>query len=163
ATSIPEALRLVPGVQVSRIDEDHWAIGIRGFADQFSKSMLVLVDGRSLYTPLFAGVYWALQDGVMIEDVDRIEVIRGPGGTIWGSNAVSGVINIITKHAKDTHGTLASTGGGNIDQGIADLRFGASSGHNFDYRFYGKGFSRGAGYHSDDTAFDSWRLGQLGF
>jgi iron complex outermembrane recepter protein len=83
ATSIPEALRLVPGVQVSRIDNDHWAVGIRGFADQFSKSMLVMVDGRSLYTPLFAGVYWALQDGIILEDVERIEVIRGPGGTIW--------------------------------------------------------------------------------
>ena len=83
-----------------------WAI--RGFADQFSKSMLVMVDGRSLYTPLFAGVYWALQDGILLEDVERVEVIRGPGGTIWGANAVTGVINIITKRAKDTHGTLAS-------------------------------------------------------
>jgi len=163
ATSIPEALRLVPGVQVSRIDEDHWAVGIRGFADQFSKSMLVLVDGRSLYTPLFAGVYWALQDGVMIEDVDHIEVIRGPGGTIWGSNAVSGVINIITKHSKDTRGTLASVGGGNIDQGLGSFRFGASSGNDLNYRFYGKGFSRGSGYHPDDASFDSWRFGQLGF
>ena len=101
ATSIPEVLRLVPGVQVSRIDNDHWAVGIRGFADQFSKSMLVLVDGRSLYTPLFAGVYWALQDGILLEDVERIEVIRGPGGTLWGANAVNGVINIITKHPEE--------------------------------------------------------------
>jgi iron complex outermembrane receptor protein len=122
ATSIPEVLRLVPGVQVSRIDNDHWAVGIRGFADQFSKSMLVMVDGRSLYTPLFAGVYWALQDGIILEDVERIEVIRGPGGTIWGANAVTGVINIITKRAKDTHGALASVGGGNIDQGIGEVR-----------------------------------------
>ena len=104
---------------MSRIDQDHWAVGIRGFADQFSKSMLVLVDGRSLYTPLFAGVYWALQDGIMLEDVERIEVIRGPGATIWGANAVNGVINIITKSAKDTHGTTGHAGGGNIDQGIA--------------------------------------------
>jgi iron complex outermembrane receptor protein len=112
ATSIPELLRLVPGVQVSRIDDnDHWAVGIRGFADQFSKSMLVLIDGRSLYTPLFAGVYWALQDGLLLEDVERIEVIRGPGATIWGANAVTGVINIITKNASDTHGALASVGG----------------------------------------------------
>ncbi|MFI5421067.1 MAG: TonB-dependent receptor plug domain-containing protein, partial [Nitrososphaerales archaeon] len=99
ATTIPEVLRTVPGVQVSRIDQDHWAVGIRGFADQFSKSMLVLVDGRSLYTPLFAGVSWGLQDGILLEDVERIEIIRGPGATIWGANAENGVINIITKSA----------------------------------------------------------------
>jgi iron complex outermembrane receptor protein len=163
ATSIPELLRLVPGVQVSRIDNDHWAVGIRGFADQFSKSMLVMVDGRSLYTPLFAGVYWALQDGILLEDVERIEVIRGPGGTIWGANAVTGVINIITKSAKETHGALASTGGGNIDQGIGGFRYGKGNDSNVDYRIYGKGFIRGAGFHSDDQGFDTWRMGQLGF
>jgi iron complex outermembrane receptor protein len=163
ATSIPEVLRLVPGVQVSRIDNDHWAVGIRGFADQFSKSMLVMVDGRSLYTPLFAGVYWALQDGILLEDVERIEVIRGPGATIWGANAVTGVINIITKSAKQTHGALASTGGGNVDQGIGGFRSGAGNGSNLDYRMYGKGFSRGAGFHSDEQGFDTWRMGQLGF
>lgn len=163
ATSIPEVLRLVPGVQVSRIDNDHWAVGIRGFADQFSKSMLVMVDGRSLYTPLFAGVYWALQDGILLEDVERIEVIRGPGATIWGANAVTGVINIITKSAKQTHGALASTGGGNVDQGIGGFRYGAGNGSNLDYRMYGKGFSRGAGFHSDEQGFDTWRMGQLGF
>src|SRR4029079_14937460 len=121
--------------------EDHWAIGIRGFADQFSKSMLVMVDGRSLYTPLFAGVYWALQDGVMLEDVERIEVIRGPGGTIWGANAVNGVINIITKSAKNTHGALASIGGGSMDHAIGGFRYGSGNGKNFDYRMYGKAFS----------------------
>ena len=163
AMSIPEVLRLVPGVEVSRIDNDHWAVGIRGFADQFSKSMLVLVDGRSLYTPLFAGVYWALQDGIVLEDVERIEVIRGPGGTIWGANAVTGVINIITKSAKDTHGVLASVGGGNMDQGIAGFRYGTGNGRNFDYRIYGKGYSRAAGFHSDARGFDTWRLGQMGF
>ena len=163
ATSIPEVLRLVPGVQVSRIDNDHWAVGIRGFADQFSKSMLVMVDGRSLYTPLFAGVYWALQDGILLEDVERIEVIRGPGATIWGANAVTGVINIITKNAKQTHGALASAGGGNIDQGIGGFRYGAGNGSNLDYRFYGKGFGRGAGFHSDEQGFDTWRFGQIGF
>src|SRR6266478_7396259 len=161
ATSIPEVLRLVPGVQVSRIDNDHWAVAIRGFADQFSKSMLVLLDGRSLYTPLFAGVYWALQD-TLLEDVERIEVIRGPGGTIWGANAVTGIINIITKNAKDTHGALVSVGGGNVDQGIGGLRYGTGNGK-FDYRIYGKGVSRGAGFHSDEMEFDAWRLGQMGF
>ena len=116
ATCIPEALRLAPGVQVSRIDGDHWSISIRGFAGQFSKSLLVLIDGRSVYTPLYAGVYWDVQN-VVLEDVERIEVIRGPGGTIWGANAVNGVINIITKSASETHGTLASLGGGTVDQG----------------------------------------------
>ncbi|HEY1271400.1 MAG TPA: TonB-dependent receptor [Terriglobales bacterium] len=163
ATSIPEVLRLVPGLQVSRSDDDHWSVGIRGFADQFSKSMLVMVDGRSLYTPLFAGVYWALQDTILLEDVERIEVIRGPGGTIWGANAVTGVINIITKSAKDTHGALASVGGGNVDQGIGGFRWGGGSDKNFDYRIYGKAFSRGAGFHSDGASYDTWRMGQLGF
>jgi iron complex outermembrane recepter protein len=162
-TSIPEALRLVPGVQVSRIDEDHWAVGIRGFADQFSKSMLVLIDGRSLYTPLFAGVYWALQDGVMLEDVERIEVIRGPGGTIWGANAVNGVINIITKNAKNTHGMLATVGGGSVDHGLGAFRYGSGNGKGFDYRVYGKAFGLGSQYHSDQASYDEGRFGQLGF
>ena len=163
ATTIPEALRLVPGVQVSRIDQDHWAVGIRGFADQFSKSMLVLVDGRSLYTPLFAGVAWGLQDGLLLEDVDRIEVIRGPGATIWGANAVNGVTNIITKSAKETHGSFVSVGGGNIDPGIGQLRYGNGNGKTFDYRIYGKTFSQGAEFHSDNNSYDETRFGQTGF
>src|SRR6266436_486240 len=161
ATSIPEALRLVPGVEVARIDSNTWSLGVRGFGSALSRSVLVLMDGRSLYTPLFAGVYWALQD-TLLEDVERIEVIRGPGGTIWGANAVTGIINIITKNAKDTHGALVSVGGGNVDQGIGGLRYGTGNGK-FDYRIYGKGFSRGAGFHSDEMEFDAWRLGQMGF
>jgi iron complex outermembrane receptor protein len=109
ATSIPEALRLVPGVEVARIDSNTWSLGVRGFGSALSRSVLVLIDGRSVYTPLFAGVYWQVQD-TLLEDIERIEVIRGPGGTIWGANAVNAVINIITKNAKDTHGTLVSTG-----------------------------------------------------
>jgi len=163
ATTIPEALRLVPGVQVSRIDQDHWAVGIRGFADQFSKSLLVLMDGRSLYTPLFAGVYWALDDGIMIEDVDRIEVIRGPGGTIWGANAVNGVINIITKNARDTHGSLAAVGGGSVDHAIGAFRYGGGNGKDVDYRFYGKAFGAGPESHLDGASYDEGRFGQLGF
>jgi iron complex outermembrane recepter protein len=88
ATTIPELLRLVPGVEVARMDSDRWAAGIRGFGGEFSKSLLVLIDGRSVYSPLFAGVYWQVQD-TLFEDIDRIEVIRGPGGTIWGANAVA--------------------------------------------------------------------------
>jgi iron complex outermembrane receptor protein len=162
ATSLPEVLRLAPGVEVARIDSDHWAIGIRGFGGQFSKSLLVLIDGRSVYSPLFAGVYWQVQDTVL-EDVERIEVIRGPGGTIWGANAVNGVINIITKSAKDTHGILTSWSSGTVDQGFGEFRFGGSTGKDFNYRFYGKGFIRGAEFHPDGNHFDDWRTGQAGF
>src|SRR5262245_9490687 len=94
ATSIPEALRLAPGVAVARIDASKWSIGIRGFAGRLSRSVLVVIDGRNVYSPLYAGVYWEIQD-TLIEDVERIEIIRGPGGTVWGTNAVNGVINII--------------------------------------------------------------------
>src|ERR1700758_5380322 len=97
-------------------------------------------DGRSVYTPLFAGVYWEMQD-TLIEDIERIEVIRGPGGTIWGANAVNGVINIITKNAKDTRGTLVSAGGGNVAQGFLDVRQGGGN-DRFSYRIYGKGFDQ---------------------
>src|ERR1043165_4450874 len=118
ATNIPEALRLVPGIQVARIDENKWAISSRGSNGRFANKLLVLIDGRSVYTPLFSGVYWNVQD-VMLEDVDRIEVIRGPGATLWGANAVNGVINIITKKAGDTQGLLVSPLGGTEEQSLA--------------------------------------------
>jgi iron complex outermembrane receptor protein len=162
ATSIPEALRLAPGVEVARVDADHWSVAIRGFAGQFSKSLLVLIDGRSVYTPLFDGVFWDVQN-VMLDDVERIEVIRGPGGTIWGANAVNGVINIITKSAKDTHGTLATLGSGNVDQGTGGVRYGGSAGKDFNYRIYGIGSIRGPEFHSDGDGFDHLRMGQMGF
>lgn len=162
ATSLPEALRLAPGVEVARIDADHWSVAIRGFAGQFSKSLLVLIDGRSVYTPLFSGVYWDAQN-VMLDDVDRIEVIRGPGGTIWGANAVNGVINIITKNAKDTTGVESTLGGGNVDQGLATLRYGQTTQKGFSYRLYSIGALRGPEFHPDGDNFDDWRMGQLGF
>src|SRR4030095_10618582 len=105
ANSIPDALRLVPGVQVGRVDASQWAISARGFNDVFANKLLVLQDGRSIYTPLFSGVFWDVQ-GALLEDIERIEIIRGPGATLWGANAVNGVINIITKSAKETQGTL---------------------------------------------------------
>src|SRR5205807_1514877 len=160
-TSLPEALRLAPGVQVARIDANKWAIGVRGFASRLSRSLLVLIDGRSVYSPLFAGVYWEVQD-TLLQDVDRIEIIRGPGTTIWGPNAVNGVINIITKPAKSTHGGLVSTGAGN-DQGFLDFRYGSGNGRNLDYRVYGKAFTRGAQFHRDNTPFDDWQMGRGGF
>jgi iron complex outermembrane receptor protein len=162
ATNIPEALRMAPGVEVARIDADHWSVAIRGFAGQFSKSLLVLIDGRSVYTPLFDGVYWDVQN-VMLEDIERIEVIRGPGGTIWGANAVNGVINIITKSSKETQGALAALGGGNVDQGTGAVRYGGSDGKDFSYRIYGTGSLRGPEFHADGDPFDGFRMGQMGF
>jgi iron complex outermembrane recepter protein len=162
ATILPEVLRLVPGVQVSRLDSDHWAIGIRGLTEAFSKSLLLLIDGRSVYTPLFGGVFWDVQD-TLVEDIERIEVIRGPGGTIWGANAVNGVINVITRNSRDTVGTLASVGGGNVDRGRVGVRFGGAHGDALHYRVYGSGFSRSAEYHPDGRNYDDWRIGQAGF
>jgi len=160
--SIPEALRLAPGVEVARIDSVKWAIGIRGFESRLSRAVLVLIDGRSVYSPLFHGVYWEVQD-TLLQDIARIEVIRGPGGTIWGANAVNGVINIITKDSKDTRGTLVSAGGGNVEQGSLDVRQGFGSGGAFNSRVYAKGVTRSPDYHSDDRQFDDSRGGQAGF
>jgi iron complex outermembrane receptor protein len=142
ATSIPEALRLVPGIQVARIDENKWAISARGFNGRFADKLLVLIDGRSVYTPLFSGVYWNVQD-VMLEDVDRIEVIRGPGATLWGANAVNGVINIITKSAKSTQAAMATAGGGNELRGFSNLRYGGKINQDTYYRAYAKYFNFG--------------------
>lgn len=162
ATSIPEALRLVPGVEVGRINSNSWSISVRGFGSAFSRSLLVLIDGRSVYTPLFAGVYWDVQN-VLLEDVDRIEIIRGPGGTIWGSNAVNGVVNIITKNARNTHGSYASTSGGNINEVESGIRYGANHGNNLDYRAYAFGFGETPEFHADNNNYDAWQLGQGGF
>jgi iron complex outermembrane recepter protein len=162
ATSIPEALRLAPGVEVARIDSVKWAVGIRGFGSRLSRSVLVLIDGRSVYSPLFHGVYWEVQD-TLLEDIERIEVIRGPGGTIWGANAVNGVINIVTKSAKDTQGSLFSAGGGGVNRSLPNFRVGSSHGRNFNYRIYGKGVVRGGGFHSDNDNFDGWWRAQGGF
>jgi iron complex outermembrane receptor protein len=161
ATSVPEVLRLVPGVEVAMVNSNVWSVGIRGFGSSFSKSVLVLIDGRSVYTPLYAGVEWNVQN-VPLEDVDRIEVIRGPGGTIWGSNAVNGVINIITKSAKDTHGTYASASSGNIDQSNNVIRYGGED-RKVDYRAYAMGFARTPEFHLDGDNYDDWQLGQAGF
>jgi iron complex outermembrane receptor protein len=162
ARSIPEALRLAPGVQVTRITSDQWAIGIRGFTDRLARSMLVLIDGRAVYSTLFAGTYWEVQD-TLLDDIDRIEVIRGPGGTLWGANAVNGIINIITKRATDTQGTYVQAGGGSFQNGFASVRYGGQHGDDLHYRAYGKVFDRGAGYHPDGDEFDDWRTGQGGF
>jgi iron complex outermembrane receptor protein len=140
-TSIPELLRLVPGVTVARIDGTKWAISARGFNGRLANKLLVLIDGRSVYSPETSGVYWEVQD-LLLEDIERIEVIRGPGGTLWGANAVNGVINIITKRAEDTQGVLVTAGGGSEERGFGSFRYGARMGEHADYRVYGKYFKR---------------------
>src|SRR5579859_1760014 len=123
ATSIPDLLRMVPGLDVAQIDGSTWAISSRGFNGQFADKLLVMIDGRTVYDPLHSGVYWDAQS-LLLEDIDRIEVIRGPGGTIWGANAVNGVINIITKPAGETQGALATGGGGTQQQGFGAVQYG---------------------------------------
>ena len=160
-TSIPEALRRVPGVDVAKIDANKWAITSRGFNSRFANKLLVLIDGRSVYTPLFAGVYWDNQD-VVLQDVERIEVIRGPGGTLWGANAVNGVINIITKSATDTQGDMVSVTAGDEVRGIGVARHGGKLKNGIDYRVYAK-YSDYDEAYSSAGAHDDWRSGQLGF
>ena len=139
--TIPEALRMVPGVQVAQIDSSTWAITARGFNSRFANKLLVLIDGRSVYTHVFAGVFWDEQD-MVLEDVERIEVIRGPGGTLWGANAVNGVINIITKNAHKTTGGQVSAGGRNLDRFIGSIRYGEKIGDNAAVRVWGKYYNR---------------------
>src|SRR3984957_12745521 len=136
-TSLPEALRLVPGMDVAQINANEWAVSARGFNAEFGRDLLVLIDGRTVYTPSSAGVYWNAQDVVM-EDLDRIEVIRGPGATLWGANAVNGVINIITKSAKETQGGMVATSINSEDQTIPGVRYGGELLTNLYYRVYAK-------------------------
>jgi iron complex outermembrane receptor protein len=141
-TSLPEALRLVPGIEVARIDSSKWAISSRGFNGRFANKLQVLIDGRSVYTPTFSGVYWEVQD-LPLGDVERIEVIRGPGATLWGSNAVNGIVNVITKRAEDTQGGRLTLGGGTYEKRFGSLRYGARLGERIYGRAYVKGFARG--------------------
>lgn len=163
ARSIPEALRLVPGLDVAQVDSQQWAVSARGFNDVFADKLLVLQDGRSLYTPLFSGVFWDVQNP-LLENIDRIEVIRGPGASLWGANAVNGVINIITKSAADTQGFFAEAGGGSYEQDFASARYGGKLADNVYYRVNGQYFDRGDTVLQNGTdAHDAWRMGQGGF
>ena len=162
ATSLPEVLRLAPGVQVAQQDAARYAIAVRGFADRLSRSMLVLVDGRAVYSPLFAGTYWEVQD-TLLEDIDRIEIIRGPGGTLWGANAVNGIINIITRRSQDAQGTLVSAALGSDMRGPVAVRYGGKAGSQGFYRGYVKAFDRDPQYHADQVNFDAFTMVQSGF
>nr|CRH05993.1 putative TonB-dependent receptor [Candidatus Magnetococcus massalia] len=163
AQSIPELLRMVPGVNVARINANSWAVSIRGFNGRYARKLLVLMDGRSIYTPLFGGVYWDAHE-LMLQDVERIEVIRGPGGTIWGSNAVNGVINIITKQASDTQTHLVSTSIGSEQQVNMAYRYGGQMGSNGHYRVYAKGVKWDDSLTASGTEQrDAWHSGKVGF
>ena len=158
ARSIPEALRMAPGLQVAQLDANKWAVSARGFNGRFANKLLVLMDGRDVYTPLFSGVYWEIQD-VVLEDVERIEVIRGPGATMWGANAVNGVINIITKPASETQGVLAGGGVGTERRDFAWARYGGAGGEEVHYRAYAK-------YTNHDafgSGHDDWFMSRAGF
>jgi len=162
ATSIPEALRMVPGVQVARLSNNRWAVSARGFNGRFANKLQVLLDGRSIYSPLFAGVLWEAED-TLLEDIDRIEVIRGPGAAMWGTNAVNGVINIITRKSRDTQGTLLVAGAGTEERAFGAARHGTAAG-NGHLRVWAKAFSRDESIDLDGrTGNDSWDAARAGF
>jgi len=158
ARSIPDALRMAPGIQVAELDANKWAVSSRGFNGRFANKLLVLMDGRSVYTPIFSGVYWDVQD-TLLEDIERIEVIRGPGATMWGANAVNGVINIITKPTIDTQGGHAEAGVGTDLRDFAGFRYGGSAGDGVGYRGYGKYLDH-VGF---DPGHDDWWMARAGF
>ncbi|MBK4736738.1 TonB-dependent receptor [Noviherbaspirillum sp. DKR-6] len=162
ATSLPEALRLAPNLQIAQVDARNYAITARGFNSPFENKLLVLIDGRTVYTPLFSGVFWDVQS-VMLEDVERIEVVSGPGATLWGANAVNGVINIITRSAADTQGALASVGGSKFSRSGA-ARYGGELSNGGHYRVYGKADSNeDLRNEAGGQSLTGWHRKQAGF
>jgi len=167
-TTIPDALRMAPGVHVAQITAHRWAISIRGFQQEFAGKLLVLIDGRTLYTPTFSGVFWDSND-VVLDHVERIEIVRGPGSVVWGSNAMNGVINIITRNAADTQGGKLNIAAGNQDKLLTDVTFGDRSG-NWAWRGYAKYFDREStdrpGYSSPyvpgTSIHDGWSMNRIG-
>jgi iron complex outermembrane receptor protein len=163
ATNIPDLLRMVPGLDVAQINANTWAISARGLNARFSNELLVLLDGRSVYTPTTDGVFWDVLD-IPLEDIERIEVIRGPGASVWATNAVNGVINIITKKASETPGAMVVAGGGTVDQGFGTVQYGGNVGKNTSFRAFAK-------YLNDDhfpnssgqDGGDGWGLSRVGF
>src|SRR6185437_15667775 len=163
AQSIPEALRLADNLQVAQKNSHDWSISARGFNTALANKLLVMIDGRTVYTPLFSGVFWDVQD-YPLEDIDRIEVISGPGGTLWGANAVNGVINIITKSAADTQGVYLDGAGGSQLKALGEARYGGRLGANSYFRVYGKYLDEEQDVLADDApAFDAWHQERGGF
>jgi iron complex outermembrane receptor protein len=163
ATNIPDLLRMVPGLDVAQVNSSTWAISSRGFNDEASNKLLVLIDGRTVYSPLFSGVFWDVQQ-VPLETIDRIEVIRGPGAAVWGANAVNGVINITTKKAADTQGGLISGGGGTYNQGFGIAQFGGKLGSGTYYRAFMSAFGQNHLIGLDGkNGLDDWEMYRTGF
>lgn len=161
--SLAELMRLVPGMHVGQVNANTWAISSRGFQERCANKLLVLIDGRTVYSDVNGGVFWDELD-VVLEDILRIEVIRGPGGTLWGANAVNGIINIITKNSENTQGGLVSGGTGSLENGFVTLRYGDKLSDNFHYRAYGKYYDRD---DFDETptsqVHDNWEAYRSGF
>jgi iron complex outermembrane receptor protein len=162
ATRLPEALRLASNLEVAQLDSRQWAISARGFNSTTANKLLVLIDGRTIYTPLYSGVFWDVQD-TLLEDIERIEVISGPGATLWGANAVNGVINIITKAAKDSQGLFLEGGGGSEMRGFAGMRYGGMLAPNLHFRAYGKYFDRDSTLLNGLDATDDWHMVRAAF
>lgn len=163
ATTLPEVLRLASNLHVAQVNSSQWAISARGFNNTLANKMLVLIDGRSVYTPLHAGVFWDIQD-LLLEDIERIEIISGSGATLWGANAVNGIISITTKHAQDTQGVLIETGGGSQLRDFLNARYGGRFGSSGHYRIYGKVFGReNTAFSNGRSANNQWHMGQGGF
>ena len=163
ATNIPDLLRMAPGVDVEQIDANAWAISVRGFNSRYSNKVLVLIDGRTVYTPSFSGVFWEHLD-MPLEDIERIEVIRGPGATVWGANAVNGVISIFTSSSKDTKGGLITAGAGSQVHALGLVQYGGAAGKDGAYRAFGKVFDIGNSAMPDGSrADDHWGRVHGGF
>jgi iron complex outermembrane receptor protein len=163
ATSLPDLLRMAPGVDVEQIDNNAWAISIRGFNSRYSNKVLVLIDGRSVYTSSFSGVFWE-QIGIPLENIDRIEVIRGPGATVWGANAVNGVISIFTKHSRETQGGTMAVSAGSQPAGVGFAQYGGEAGKTGTYRAFGQYFNTASSVFPDGSrADDHWGRAHGGF
>jgi iron complex outermembrane receptor protein len=163
AVTLADALRLVPGVNVAKINANSWAVSVRGFNSRFANKLLVMIDGRSVFTPLFSGTHWD-QQNIVLEDIEKIEVVRGPGGTLWGANAVNGVINIITRSSADTKGTLLQAAGGDEFRAQAVMRHGGALGESGSYRVFAKFESFDEGVTATGAeANDDWRNFRGGF
>jgi iron complex outermembrane receptor protein len=154
-TTIPDLLRMVPGLQVGQMQSGTWGVSARGFNSQASDKMLVMVDGRSIYSPISKGVFWEAQD-ILLEDIERIEVVRGPGATLWGANAVNGVVNIITKSSVETQGSLVTAGVGPRGQVLGGLRFGGAVGDHGYYRAFSR-YSEGNELFTGQTTVNGTR------